>query len=84
MFKMLSSIRGSEDTVIVHQEGQVEGEPDQGPEHGLAHQQHEVPHIVRQVVGIFQKRGHQAAFVKKTREFLEVDEEARDDVEDVD
>ena len=32
----------------------------------------------------FQKRGHQAAFVKKTREFLEVDEEARDDVEDVD
>ena len=52
MFKLLSSVRGSEDTVIVHQEGQVEGEPDQGPEHGLAHQQHEVPHIVRQVVGI--------------------------------
>ena len=32
----------------------------------------------------FNKRCHQAAFVKKTRELFEVKEKARDDVEDVD
>ena len=41
-----------EDVIIVQEEGQVEGEPDQGPEHGLAHHQHEVPDVVSEVVHV--------------------------------
>ena len=45
-----------EHVVIVQEEGQVEGEPHQGPEHRLTHQQHEVPHVIRDVVNIWRKK----------------------------
>jgi len=73
-----------EDVVIVQEEGQVEGEPDQGPEHGLPHQQHKVPHVIRDVVNVINKRSHQAASVQKSRELLEVEKKTRNDVEYVD
>jgi len=73
-----------EDVVIVQEEGQVEGEPHQRPEHRLPHQQDKVPHVIRDVVNIIQKRSHQAAFVQEARELLEVDKKTRDDVENVD
>ena len=44
-----------EDIVIVQEEGQVEGEPDQGPEHGLPHQQHKVPNVIRDIVNVWRR-----------------------------
>ena len=41
------------DIVIGGQEGPVEDEEHQGPEHRLPHQQYEVPHIVGDVVYIW-------------------------------
>jgi hypothetical protein len=40
----------SVDVVVVEDEGEIEGEVDERPEQWLRHQQHEVPHVVRQVV----------------------------------
>ena len=51
-----------EDIVIVQEEGQVEGEPDQGPEHGLPHQQHKVPHVIRDVVNVWRNRISEKSF----------------------
>ena len=49
---MLLKVIWLEDGVIVKEEGQVEGEPDQRPEHRLPHQQDKVPHIISDVVNI--------------------------------
>ena len=43
---------GSVDVVVGDEEAQVEGEVDEGPEHRLQRQQHEVPHVVGDVVDV--------------------------------
>jgi len=76
--------RQSEDVVVVDKEGEVESEIDQGTEHRLSNQQNKVPHIVGDVVSVLEKRGDQAALVEQPGHLLEVEKEARNDVEDVD
>ena len=50
----------------------------------LSNQQNKVPHIVGDVVSVLEKRGDQAALVEQPGHLLEVEKEARNDVEDVD
>ena len=50
----------------------------------LADQENKVPDIVGDVVGVLKERGDQAALVQQPGDLFEVEEEARDDVEDVD
>ena len=52
-YEILMKVIWLEDVVIVQEEGQVEGKPDQGSEHRLPHQQDKVPHVIRDVVNIW-------------------------------
>ncbi len=38
--------------IIVNNEGEIEGEVDEGPEQRFRHQEHKVPHVVRQIVDL--------------------------------
>jgi hypothetical protein len=41
--------------IIVNNEGEIEGEVDEGSEQRFRHQEHKVPHVVRQVVDLWSK-----------------------------
>ncbi len=41
--------------IIVNNEGEIEGEVDEGPEQRFRHQEHKVPHVVRQIVDLWSK-----------------------------
>ena len=50
----------------------------------LSNQKNKVPDIVGDVVRVLQKRSDEAALVEQPGHLLEVEEEARNDVENVD
>ncbi len=54
--------------IIVNNEGEIEGEVDEGPEQRFRHQEHKVPHVVRQIVDLWSKE--QAIKEKILHEFL--------------
>ena len=56
----------------------------QSDTHRFSSQEDKVPDLVCDVVGILQERRDQTALVQQPRQLLEVEEEARDDVEYVD
>lgn len=70
--------------IICHQEAEIEDEIDHGSEGGLGHQEEEVPDVVSDVVDIFQGASDEATIEEEGGKLLEVEEEAREDVEDVD
>ena len=47
----------SVDVVVGHEEAQVEGEVDERPQDGLQGQQHEAPHVVGDVVDVWNRFG---------------------------
>jgi len=76
-FKVLVNV------IVCHQEAEIEDEIDHGTEGRLCHQQ-EVPDVVSDVIDVFQGGSDQATIEEESGKLFEVEEEARDDVEDVD
>jgi len=79
-----ATIFRSVDVVVGDQETEVEGEVDQGPEHGLPNNKHKAPDVIGDVVDVFQGTWYEAAIEEEPGELLEIEEEAADDVENVD
>jgi len=70
--------------IVCRQETEIEDEIDHGSEGRLSHQKQEVPDVVSDVVDIFQRRFDEATIEEECGKLLEVEEEARYDVENVD